>query len=115
MLLIEEGYSQAAQFRDMLRGELDVYDDSSDTRVKLTGPSVELSSQIAVPLGSVHEMTTNAAKYGALSAPGGSVEVTWSETETDGKRRQVGLDRTGWPAGDTAGPWSDRASPGPRC
>jgi two-component sensor histidine kinase len=34
---------------------------------------------MAIPLGmAIHELTTNAVKYGALSAIGGSVQVTWS-------------------------------------
>ena len=44
-------------------------------------PPVELSSQLAVSLGmAVHELTTNAAKFGALSIYGGKVDVNWSVT-----------------------------------
>lgn len=44
----------------------------------LHGPKVELPSHLAVPIGmALHELTTNAAKYGSLSVLGGSVRVTW--------------------------------------
>ena len=35
----------------------------------------------------MHELTTNAAKYGALSVYGGKVDVTWSETITASSRQ----------------------------
>lgn len=51
-------------------------------RVRLRGPAILLSSQQALALGLiVHELSTNAAKYGALSRPGGSVDVEWSEDD----------------------------------
>jgi len=51
-----------------------------------------LSSQLAVSLGmAIHELTTNAAKYGALSVFGGKVEVTWSVT-IDAERRTLSFD-----------------------
>ncbi|HJQ58240.1 MAG TPA: sensor histidine kinase, partial [Vineibacter sp.] len=57
------------------------FDDGSGGRITLTGPDVALSAQLAVSLGmAVHELTTNAAKYGALSVYGGKVDVTWSLT-----------------------------------
>ena len=53
--------------------------DDTGERVALDGPTVDLPSQIAVPLGmAVHELTTNAAKYGALSTASGHLAITWS-------------------------------------
>lgn len=48
-------------------------------RYRLDGPDVDLSPEEAVALGMLfHELTTNAAKYGALSTSEGCVRVTWS-------------------------------------
>ena len=78
-LLTEE--AGAVSFADVLHNELDAFDDGSDGRITLTGPEILLSSQLAVSLGmAVHELTTNAAKYGSLSVYGGKVDVTWSMT-----------------------------------
>ena len=47
-------------------------------RVDRSGPEVALAPHTAVGLSMVfHELATNSAKYGALSAAGGRVEVTW--------------------------------------
>jgi len=80
---------RAVKFEDILRSELDAFDDGSHERIVLGGPEVALSSQVAVSLGmAVHELTANAAKYGALSVYGGKVEVTWSVT-IDASRRTL--------------------------
>jgi PAS domain S-box-containing protein len=77
-LLTDE--SGVVAFGDLLHNELDAFDDGSDGRITLNGPDVPLSSQLAVSLGmAVHELTTNAAKYGALAIVGGKVDVTWRE------------------------------------
>ena len=45
----------------------------------LLGPPVDLAADLAVPVGmAIHELTTNAAKYGALSNRRGRVAVRWS-------------------------------------
>jgi two-component sensor histidine kinase len=45
----------------------------------LAGPPVLLAPRAALTLGMiVHELATNAVKYGALSVAGGTVEVDWS-------------------------------------
>ncbi|WP_062095735.1 sensor histidine kinase [Caulobacter sp. CCH5-E12] len=47
-------------------------------RVDRSGPAVALAPHTAVGLSMVfHELATNSAKYGALSAPNGRVELTW--------------------------------------
>ncbi len=83
---------RAVNFDHVLRSELDAFDDGSNERVVLSGPTVPLSAQVAVSLGmAIHELTTNAAKFGALSVFGGKVEVTWSVT-IDATRRTLAFD-----------------------
>lgn len=52
-----------------------------DERVTISGPDIEVpaSSAISISLG-VHELCTNAYKYGALSAEGGHVHISWGHT-----------------------------------
>jgi PAS domain S-box-containing protein len=78
---------QAISIRDLLCNELEPYDDGFPGRVLLDGPAVDLPSATAIPLGmAIHELTTNAVKYGALSAPGASVVVSWALEEEQGRR-----------------------------
>jgi|GEM_PF-2391967 len=52
-------------------------------RITLAGPAMRLPEDVAVPLGMVlHEMATNAAKYGALSTPRGRLAIAWRVEET---------------------------------
>ena len=47
--------------------------------VRIAGPLIQLDPKSAVSLGmAFHELTTNAAKYGALSTKEGRLQVTWS-------------------------------------
>ncbi len=84
--------SCAASFADILRNELDAFDDGSGARIKLSGPAVDLPSRLAVSLGmAIHELTTNAAKYGALSVYGGKVDVAWTVT-IEAARRTLNIE-----------------------
>jgi two-component sensor histidine kinase len=52
-----------------------------DANTKIGGPTVMLTSAETQALAMVfHELVTNAAKYGALSSPDGSVSVSWDRT-----------------------------------
>ncbi|WP_049731558.1 sensor histidine kinase [Rhizobium ecuadorense] len=57
-------------------------------RVKASGPAVNLSPQAALAFSLVlHELATNATKYGALSVDSGSVEIEWSVRKNAGDDR----------------------------
>jgi two-component sensor histidine kinase len=98
--LLTEDYWQTAQLHQMLTNELGPYDDGTSRRIVLNGPSVELSADIAVPTGmAIHELTTNASKYGALSVPDGRVEVVWSLRQvSEGQRLSLSWSERGGPA-----------------
>ena len=67
---------QGAALLEILETGLQPYADN----VSLTGPDCALGNHAAESLSLiVHELATNAAKYGALSSGGGSVEVSWRE------------------------------------
>jgi PAS domain S-box-containing protein len=64
--------------------ELAPYSTNSRTRVRIDGPPVLLAPDAAQAVAvTLHELATNAAKYGALSAANGRVDLKWSQ-ETDG-------------------------------
>ncbi|WP_134494874.1 PAS domain-containing sensor histidine kinase [Microvirga pakistanensis] len=65
--------------RDIVCQELEPYDNGSATRVRLEGTDLTLEPRVGLALSLVlHELTTNAAKYGALSTQQGLVTVRWS-------------------------------------
>ncbi len=60
--------------------ELAPYAHDEDHRLELAGPRVELAPNDALSLGlALHELATNAAKYGSLSVAGGCVSVRWTQ------------------------------------
>ena len=76
-LLMSDG-ARVVAFDSMLHSELDPFDDASGERIVMNGPGVEIPTRYAVPVGlALHELTTNSAKHGALSALGGRVVATW--------------------------------------
>ena len=85
--------SGATTFGEMLHNELDAFDDGSGSRITLDGPDVPVPSRLAVSLGmAIHELTTNAAKHGALSVYGGKLTVAWTVV-IEASRRTLNI---GW-------------------
>jgi two-component sensor histidine kinase len=69
---------QSASFEDLALAELEPFDDGSAERILLDGPPVILTSDLAIPIGmALHELTSNAAKHGALADPKGRLELRW--------------------------------------
>jgi two-component sensor histidine kinase len=51
-------------------------------RCRAEGPSLKITPQTAVTLAlALHELATNASKYGALSVENGKIDVTWSDED----------------------------------
>lgn len=70
-------------------------------RVDLAGPELDLGPRATLSLSLLlHELATNAAKYGALSVPDGRVAIGW-QIEGDGEDREVRLN------------WTERGGPPP--
>ncbi|MEO0743732.1 MAG: CheR family methyltransferase [Pseudomonadota bacterium] len=70
-----------ADLLHLLRGQIGAYADL-DQQVVLDGPAVTLSPTVSHALGLVlHELTTNASKYGALSVEEGRLDVTWDTVD----------------------------------
>lgn len=87
--LITEGGWRSTPVADLLRVLLAPYLE----RVTLTGPEVYLEPDPSFALSSaVHELATNASKYGSLSAPAGRLDVNWTVNRTE---RGLSLD-LGW-------------------
>lgn len=76
-LLSQEKW-RGSELQDVISRVLQPYLLSNPERVRMSGPHVPLSPRLAVVLSMiVHEIATNAAKYGALSNATGTVRLDW--------------------------------------
>jgi two-component sensor histidine kinase len=82
-LLVDQQW-QGADIAEIVRTEMGPYAD----RVTIDGPSVTLNAQAAQNFAlALHELATNAAKYGALSNLTGRVHISWSILQPDAHRQ----------------------------
>jgi PAS domain S-box-containing protein len=71
-----------AEISAIAKQELAPYLDAHDTRVRMEGPQAVLEPTAAQAIAVVlHELATNASKYGALSNARGQIGLTWSRSE----------------------------------
>jgi PAS domain S-box-containing protein len=70
-----------AELRSLIEEELSPFS-RGGAQATIEGPSVLLAQDAAQTIAvAVHELATNAVKYGALSREGGHVDVAWSQAE----------------------------------
>jgi len=68
-----------ADLHSLVAQELLPYSQGGPGRAHIDGPNLSLEPNAAQTIGMiVHELTTNAAKYGALSKPDGQIDIQWS-------------------------------------
>jgi two-component sensor histidine kinase len=91
-----EHESERTTMDAVVRTVLRPYDDASRERIVLSGPDVAVGAQAVTSLAlALHETTTNAAKYGALSERDGTIRVTW---DTPGSDLHIQWQERGGPA-----------------
>lgn len=77
-LLITENFGSAGM-RDLILRTLAPFGVNDDTRFHLSGPDVRLPPQVILAYSlALHELATNASKYGALSNASGHVTINWT-------------------------------------
>jgi two-component sensor histidine kinase len=70
---------------------------AGDSRIAMRGPAIDMSAKLTLALAAaVQELSTNAAKYGSLSVPNGTLEVAWRR-EADGDIALDWIERGGPP------------------
>lgn len=80
--LLTDRQWHGVSLRELLETELRPYGDKENPRWHLSGEAVELGPEEAMALGmAFHELTTNAAKYGALAIETGRLVVHWDVSD----------------------------------
>jgi PAS domain S-box-containing protein len=70
---------QGAPLADLVRRQLAPFAEIQGSRIELEGPEIVVTAEAAQALGlAIHELATNAIKYGALSVPAGKISVSWA-------------------------------------
>jgi two-component sensor histidine kinase len=87
--LTELVHAQLAHFSDLLGG-----------RITVRGPELRITSAAAQAIGmAIHELSTNAAKYGALSTDAGHVDIVWRLERAAPRRHRFTME------------WSEKGGP----
>ncbi|WP_374571345.1 sensor histidine kinase [Phenylobacterium sp.] len=99
-LLTREGWGRAS-LRAVLEESLAAFGGVDGERISACGPEMALAPETSVAMHmAFHELAVNAGKHGALSRPGGRVEVSWRVDMAAAERRLELV-------------WSERGGPPP--
>lgn len=93
--LLTKGDWRTAELNDVARAVLQPFNDKDEQRIRFSGPTIEIEGGALATVALVlHELATNAVKYGSLSVAGGRVEVAW---HFDGDAKQLEWRERGGP------------------
>jgi PAS domain S-box-containing protein len=81
-ILVRSNWS-GASLSELVREAVGVHSRDGDERINVAGPDVQVGPRVAVSLSlALHELGTNAVKYGALSTELGTLVVSWDVAAT---------------------------------
>jgi two-component sensor histidine kinase len=84
---------RSAELRDIVEGTTAPHLAHAHDRIVIEGESITVTPRTALTLAlALHELTTNASKYGALSVPGGHIEVRWNVMRRPSRRPMLQIE-----------------------
>jgi two-component sensor histidine kinase len=76
--------NEGASLIELVHGQTSAFLPDGDSRLTISGPDVTISGEAAEAIGlALHELSTNALKYGSLAAESGQVTIEWRRGEED--------------------------------
>src|SRR3982074_2970586 len=76
-LLLQARWANA-DLSNTIRGATEPYDGEGADRFSISGPDIKITSGAVIALAlTLNELCTNTTKFGALSVPAGSIDITW--------------------------------------
>ncbi len=94
-LLMQVSWANSS-LRNTIQGATGPYDSEDNGRFSIEGPDIGITSGAVVALAmTFNELCTNTTKFGALSVPGGRVDITWAIEEFTQRLRLNWIERGG--------------------
>lgn len=91
-LLIKDDW-RGTTMEELVRSQLAHYTDRQGTQIDIAGEPLRVPPDATQNIGmALHELATNAAKYGALSVPSGQVRINWTVVTDDGGQKLCRID-----------------------
>lgn len=88
--LLTRGNWETASIAEVVRTSLDATAGAIPGRYAMAGPALALPPQMTMSVSMlIHELGTNAIKYGSLSHPDGRISIAWTVDDVDGRRQLV--------------------------
>ena len=86
--LVSRGVGSGVPLHLLLENQMKPFAGEHSPQVVTSGPEALLTAEAARSIGmAIHELATNATKYGALASPGGKILVSWSIAQPQRKLR----------------------------
>jgi PAS domain S-box-containing protein len=74
-----QGHGSEVELSRLCEAVIEPYRQNGSNKIMIEGPAVSIGSNTTTSLALVlHELATNAAKYGSLSQPGGEISIQWN-------------------------------------